>query len=165
MAARPSDRVRYRARISLLIKNPPQGNGGGISEFEANAHWAKYVCVLVSGYIEQSVKEVLLEHSAKSAAPRVSSYVEKTWPVSKNMACSAIFEVLGHFDTRWSEKFTAWVDEKEERKKEINEIVAWRNSIAHGKESSTNNVTIGSVSTKFKSACELVDFLEALSLE
>ena len=163
MAGRISDRARYRSRIEVLIKNPPQGSEGILSEFEAKAHWAKYVCVLVSGYIEQAVKEVLLEHSAQSAAPRVSSYVEKTWPISKNMACSSISEILGHFDTRWSENFATWIDEKEERKKEINEIVAWRNSIAHGKESSTNNVTIGSVATKFSSACELVDFVEELS--
>jgi len=163
MVSRVSDRVRYRSRIEVLIKNPPQGGDGSLSEFETKAHWAKYVCVLVSGYIEQAVKEVLLEHSAHSAAPRVSSYVEKTWPLSKNMACSAISEILGHFDARWSESFLTWVDEKEERKKEINEIVAWRNSIAHGKESSTNNVTIGSVTTKFYSACELVDFIEELS--
>ena len=162
MAVRASDRVRYRSRIQSLLNNTPGGGGGGISEFEVNAHWAKYVCVLVSGYIEQAVKEVLLEHSSSSSGPRVSSYVEKTWPSSKNMACTAINEMLGHFDARWSDIFLSWIDE-EERKKEINEIIAWRNSIAHGKESSTNNVTMGSVSKKFKSACDLVDFLEELS--
>jgi len=64
----------------------------------------------------------------------------------------------------WSERFDGWVNQNE-RKKELNEIIAWRNDIAHGKEANTNNVTLGSVSTKFRIACELIDFLEGLSVD
>ena len=45
---------------------------------------------------------------------------------------------------------------------EVNEIIKWRNDIAHGNEANTNNVTRGSVANKFKVACELVDFVEGL---
>lgn len=77
------------------------------------------------------------------------------------MKCDAISEILGHFDPAWQTSFDSWLGEKE-RKKEINEIISWRNNIAHGKESNTNNVTLGSVKTKMNVACELVDFLESL---
>lgn len=161
MAPRIADRTRYRQRIRSLLSNPPVSSDGAGSEFEVQAHWAKYTCVLISGFIEQSVKEILLEHASATSAPRIRKYVEGTWPNSKNMRCDAIREIIDHLDVGWSSSFDVWVGENE-RKKEINEIIKWRNDIAHGKESNTNNVTLGSVLTKFRIACELVDFIEAL---
>ena len=117
--------------------------------------------LLISGFIEQAVKEIILEHASATSSGRIRKYVEGTWPNSKNMRCDAIREILGHLDQAWSASFDAWLQE-DERKKEINEIISWRNDIAHGKESNTNNVTLSSVSTKFQVACQLVDFIEAL---
>ena len=161
MVSRVPDRRRYRARIQSLIERPPISGGGVGSELEVQAHWAKYTCVLISGFIEQAIKEIILEHASATAAPRIRRYVEGTWPSSRNMKCDAISEILINFDETWSRKFSFWIGEGE-RKKEINEIIKWRNDIAHGKEANTNNVTIGSVRTKFEIACELVDFLESL---
>lgn len=164
MALRISERQRYRSRIGNLISKPPTSEGGVGSESEVHAHWAKYTCVLISGFIEQSVKEIVIDHASTTASPRIRRYVEGTWPSSKNMKCDAILDILDNFDEVWSAKFRAWLEE-EERKKEINEIIKWRNDIAHGKEANTNNVTIGSVKTKFRIACDLIDFLEALPVE
>jgi hypothetical protein len=163
MAARASERQRYRTRIQSLIAKPPSAGDGLGSELEFQAHWAKYTCVLISGYIEQAIKEIVLEHASATAAPRIRRYVEGTWPSSRNMKCDAISELLKSFDEAWDARFTSWL-ETAERKKEINEIIKWRNDIAHGKEANTNNVTIGSVKTKFKIACDLVDFLEVLPM-
>lgn len=160
MASRQPERSKYRQRIGNLLKNPPQVSGSPSSEFEVKAHWAKYVCVLVSGYLEQALKEILLEHAASNSQSRIIRYVTETWPNSKNMKCDNIDEILRQFDLGWSDKFQEWIS-SQERKKEVNEIIAWRNNIAHGKEASTNNVTINSVSTKFKVACELIDFIES----
>ena len=153
------DRVKYRARIRHLLDNPPDSKSSAASESEMQAHWAKYVCVLVSGYLEQSLKEIFLEHATAASQPRVARYIERTWPVSKNMKCDAIEEILINFDDAWAKNFNEWYA-KGERKKEINEIIAWRNNIAHGKEPSTNNVTIVTVKQKYKTACDLVDLLE-----
>lgn len=161
MAVRAPDRQKYRTRIKSLIDKPPTASDGIGSELEVHAHWAKYTCVLISGFIEQAIKEIVLEHASATAAPRIRRYVEGTWPSSKNMRCDAISDILANFDDAWTVKFSIWIGEGE-RKKEINEIIKWRNDIAHGKESNTTNVTISSVKTKFKIACELVDFLEAL---
>lgn len=161
MAPRVAERVRYRQRIKSLVANPPTSVEGIGSELEIQAHWAKYTCVLISGFIEQAVKEIILEHASANAAPRIRKYIEGTWPDSKNMRSDAIKDILEHLDPGWSAQYETWV-KNEERKKEINEIITWRNAIAHGKESNTNNVTLGSVSTKFQVACQLVDFIEAL---
>lgn len=161
MADRVANRTRYRQRISDLLKKDIGAPGDVALELEVQAHWAKYNCVLISGFLEQSIKEILLEHVTATSQPRVRRYVEQGWPTSKNMKTDAIREILEKFDYTWGEKFTGWVSE-DERKKEVNEIIKWRNDIAHGNEANTNNVTRGSVASKFKVACDLVDFVEGL---
>lgn len=162
MARRIADRVRYRARIQSIISKLPTRPDDIAFELQVQAHWAKYSCVLISGFIEQAIKELLLEHASGKAAPRIRKYVEGTWPSSRNMRCDAISDILSHFDDGWATEFDSWI-KKKERKKEINEIIKWRNDIAHGKEANTNNVTISSVEKKFSIACDLVDFLENLA--
>lgn len=161
MAARVANRIRYRHRIAELLKKDVGTAGDFAFELEVQAHWAKYNCVLISGYLEQAIKEILLEHVTANSQTRVRRYVETGWPNSKNMKADAIREILDQFDTTWGEKFDVWIKE-DERKKEVNEIIKWRNDIAHGSEANTNNVTRGSVASKFKVACELVDFVEGL---
>lgn len=157
------DRKQYRKRIEKLVSAPPMGPDPDDLRYEADvqAHWAKYTCVLISGFIEQAVKEVVLEHASKAYSTRVRKYIEFTWPTSRNMRCDVIKDILGNFDDTWKESFENWLG-SEERLKEINEIVKWRNDIAHGKEANTSNVTLNSVSNKFRIACDLVDFVEGL---
>ena len=102
-----------------------------------------------------------MEHAYANSSPCVRKYVAGTWPTSKNMKYDAIKEVLGHFDGMWVTGFEEWLNGSE-RRKEINEIINWRNAIAHGKEENTNNVTLASVSNKFEIACDLIDYIEEL---
>ena len=147
-----------------MIKNPPSSAEGAALELEHDAHWAKYTCVLISGYIEQSVKEIFLEHVADKSSGRVKNYVKSTWPNAKNMNSAALVEIVNNLEPAWAEELGKWIDEKE-RKKEINEIIKWRNNIAHGKESATTNVTLNSVKEKFRVASELIDYIESLVLD
>ena len=158
------DRKQYRKRIEELVNKPPTSPDSDDLRYEANlqAHWAKYICVLISGFIEQAVKEIVLEHASATCSTRVSNYVECTWPSSKNMKFDAIRDLLGFFDNNWESNFENWLDNNDGAKKEINEIVSWRNNIAHGNEANTNNVTLNSVGKKFQIACDLVDFVEEL---
>lgn len=161
MTSRTLNRVVYRKRIKKLMESPPTNKEGTINEPEIRAHWAKYTCVLISGFIEQAIKEIFLEHASAVGSTRLHNYIEGTWPNSKNMRCDTINEFLRYCDVEWARYFEAWLKDTE-RKKEINEIIRWRNDIAHGKEANTNNITLQSVGQKFQIACDLVDFIENL---
>ncbi|EIO4088458.1 hypothetical protein CGI03_17805 [Vibrio parahaemolyticus] len=148
---------KYKSRISYLFK---LFNEDEYSSPETQANNAKYLAVLVSGYLEQSIKELLLHYAFQGSRPQVARYVEETWPISRNMNVDNIKTILHQFNSVWSDEFSRWLEEDVSRKSHINSIVRWRNSIAHGQESNTTGVTLVSVSTAFSTVSNLVSFIE-----
>lgn len=161
MVGKIPNRVLDRQRLRNLVNKPPTSAEGIGHETAVKAHWAKYICVLISGFVEQAIKEIIFEHVSSKTSPRVNKYVVDTWPKSTNMKCEAIGKILGSFDKKWEEVFNDWLSESE-RRKEINEIISWRNEIAHGRESNIGSVTLPSVANKFQIACNLIDFIDEL---
>lgn len=161
--SRQSDHQRYKNTINELLEQYDAATEDESPELQS--HHAKYLAVLVSGYLEQAIKELMLGYASNLSNESILRYITNTWPSSKNMRTGAINEILGHFNQSWSERFTDWLNQDDSRKNDINSIVKWRNSIAHGEESNTTGVTLNSVSQKFGTATELVSFIEAISNE
>lgn len=151
-------RHTYGARLTALAKKEP-------AEPDDQADWAKYLSVLVSGYLEQALKEILLEFAGRQNAVRLQSYITGTWPESRNMKPSNIKDILSHFDTRWAREFEEWLEAGDQYKSEISSLVSSRNDIAHGKEANTTGVTLRSTRKRLNITLELVDFLERLILK
>lgn len=150
-------RHTYRARLEELAKKTPD-------EPEEQADWAKYLSVLVSGYLEQSLKEILLEFAGRHNASRLHQYITGTWPESRNMKTTNIREILNHFDPNWAMGFDGWIANGGQYKSELNSLISSRNDIAHGKEANTTNVTLRSTRNRLSIAFELVEFLDELIL-
>ena len=97
---------------------------------ELQSDFAKYLCVLVSGYIERSLIALILEHARGKGAPTLQRFVEQRTKRFANANASRIQELLGDFDPDWRlELENILVDE---RKSAIDSIVDLRNTIAHG---------------------------------
>lgn len=156
--ARNRGHHQYKSRINHLFSFFEE------SDPEHQAHNAKYLAVLVSGYLEQAIKELLLRYASQGARPQIYRYIEETWPISRNMNTSNIDELLRQFNSSWSELFIEWLEEKEDRKNNINSVVRWRNGIAHGQESNTTGVTLVSVKNAFSTVSDLVSFVENVAL-
>jgi hypothetical protein len=151
---------KYKTRIESLIKLYDLQTKNLDINIEVHSHNAKYLAVLVSGYLEQAVKEILLGYATQVSRPQITRYLAKTWPISKNMYVDTIKEILNQFSEGWAEELNTWLNEDERRKADINLIISWRNSISHGQESNTTGVTLVSVKEKFKTVKSLVGFLE-----
>ncbi|BCE01280.1 HEPN domain-containing protein [Marinicellulosiphila megalodicopiae] len=147
---------KYRQRINQLFNTYEK-----VVDLEEQAHSAKYLAVLISGYLEQAIKELLLHYTSQGAMSQISNYVEQTWPISRNMKTQNIKMILSQFDEKWGDDFQCLFVNDEKKKGHINSIVEWRNSIAHGKEGNTLGVTIVSVKQAFKTIIELVTFVES----
>lgn len=150
------ERRRYYDRVRNLIDQ-------NISITpEQESHWAKYQCILISGYLEVSIKEILHDFSNDKTHPNIMRYVEASWPRSQNMNTDNIEKLLKKFNSEWAREFSEWLKTDGERQANINSLIEWRNRISHGKESATTGVTRVSVRNTFNTAHELVCELEKI---
>jgi hypothetical protein len=153
---------KYKSRIEYLLKEYSKANSDSDIDIESLSHKAKYLAVLISGYLEQAIKEILVIYVHHGARSQIHRYIEETWPISMNMSTKNITKILDQFDKGWGNDFTRWLNEEDRRKSDINDIVSWRNNIAHGNELKTNGVTLISVKEKLITITDLVAFIEKL---
>lgn len=97
---------------------------------EALAHWARYLCVLVSGFLENSVREVLTEFARTRSDPAVARYVAADLSGLTNARATKIVELVARFgpDHRSAVERAIEGDMRDA----LDSVVANRNLIAHG---------------------------------
>lgn len=97
---------------------------------QVQADVAKYLCVLVSGFLEQALASILVEYTRTRADPTVLRYVEGTLRRPGNMNAERITQLVGRFDELKRAKVEAYMSD--ERKDAINSVHGNRVNIAHG---------------------------------
>jgi hypothetical protein len=120
--------AEHRARIDAAF-----GRANALqsaADPETNADFAKYLCVLVSGFLERAVSESVQEHARKRSAPTLQRFVENnTWGFT-NVKCEKLKNLLGSFDPNWRLQLDALL--VDEVKDAIDSLVANRHLITHG---------------------------------
>jgi len=106
-----------------------------VMQFKADeellAHWAKYLCVLTSGFIENSFRIILTRYAKDKASPQVSNYVESCIKGITNLNEERIAQMLGAFSSEWRERF--YQKRTEIQKSAIDSVIANRHLIVHGR--------------------------------
>jgi len=102
----------------------------GDPDLEIRSDFARYLCVLVSGYLERALVEIILEHARSAGGPTLQRFVEVHTRRFANANCQRILSLVGNLDPRWRTDLEAVL--KDERKAAIDSIIALRNRIAHG---------------------------------
>ena len=72
-----------------------------LADLETQADFARYLCVLVSGYLEKSISELVLEHARQCGGPSMQRFVESNTRRFSNANAQRIKELLGSFNTDW----------------------------------------------------------------
>ena len=121
---------------------------------EIQADFASYLCILISGFLEKSVKTVLTTHSRARSAPSVARYVERTIRIG-NLNAPRLVELVGHFDPEQRNSLKTFLTG--ERTDAINGIHSNRNHIAHGTDVDLTYLRVKHYYEKIK---EVVAFLE-----
>lgn len=145
------DRLRKRLYAQL----------GRVSGFTGDAElmsdYAKYSCVLVSGFLECAIYEILLNYIKTKASPGVIRYVESQLSRFTSPTSEKICGLLGSFDSQWRSAIESYlVDEKKEA---VNSLVGLRHKIAHGESVGT---TFFQIEKYFKEVDKLVDQIELI---
>ena len=124
-------------------------------DIEVRSDLARYACVCVAGFLEQSLLHCghAVIHRLSHAAAR--NYAESHLKRSFNPRAREIVRYVAKFDLEWGKTLGEWMDETE-RGHTINALIGIRNQIAHGNSQST---TIGRVREYRRVVDALVDLL------
>ncbi len=97
---------------------------------ELQAHWARYMCVLVSGFLETSVRSIYSEYAKEKASPNVVNFVQNQLKQFQNPNMEKLLQLAGQFNPQWRE----WLEAAtlDEPKAAVDSIVSNRHAIAHG---------------------------------
>jgi len=122
-----TDQQRLRQRLdSLFDKISALSN-----DPELMAHWARYLCVLSSGYIEQAIRLILSDFARKQSASEVASFVSNQLEAFQNPKMGKVLNLVGAFDKNWRASLER--DTTGELKDAVDSIVANRHNLVHGR--------------------------------
>jgi len=126
------------------------------SDIEMQSHWAKYICVLCAGFLENAVFEIYGEFVRGAASKPVADYSESILSKVQNPKTDKFIDIAKSFKIDWGSSLELFIVENG-RKEAINNIMVNRHRIAHGENS---DITIAKINDYFKRALEVVDFIE-----
>lgn len=101
------------------------------SEAELLADFARFLCVLVAGFLEQAVIELPLEHVRIRSHISIHRHVERNLRRFTNANSQRIIDLFGSFDPDWRKDLESYL--VDERKAAVDSVVDLRNSISHGR--------------------------------
>jgi hypothetical protein len=143
--------VGHKQKIDAIFLKAKDLNG----DPELISHWSRYLCVLVSGFVEASVRTILSEFASKRASPEISGYVVKQLRGFQNAKMSKILDLTSEFGSSYRDELEKIVEG--ELKDAIDSIVSNRHLIAHGQD-----VGIGfdSIKRYYESAVKAIEEIE-----
>jgi RiboL-PSP-HEPN len=127
-----------------------------IKDVEMLGHWSRYLCVLVSGFIETSIQAILLDYADKKSAPEISHFVSQQVRDFQNAKMSKILALLGDFSPTISASIEAATDG--ELKESVDSIVQNRHQIAHGQ---TTGISLVTVKKYYENVVKVLEIVEA----
>lgn len=105
---------------------------GLITDEELKAHWSKYLCILTSGLLENSVKIILNIYASRCASPVITNYINFNLKTVTNLKDTKIRDLLSQFNENWKLEYEKIISD--EQKEAIDAVIANRHNIAHGKD-------------------------------
>ena len=129
----------------------------GLQDMELLAHWAKYLCVLVAGFVENSLDEVFSEFVKSSSSGPVARFATSRLGNIQNPNAERFIQIAYAFDASWGAQLEAFLGQNG-RKDAIDSIMANRHQIAHG---DSSGITLVRVKDYLDKCVEVVNFIEA----
>ena len=126
-------------------------------DLEIQSHWARYLCILVCGFVEVSVNTILDEYTKKHSNSQVADYVHSQLDWFQNPNSTKILNLIGSFNLSWKNSLElSIVDEKKDA---IDSIVANKNLISHG---ITTGISYMRLKGYYDQACKVIDLIKEI---
>lgn len=144
---------RLRKRLDSTFARMPLPS----TDVEVQADYAKYLCVLVSGFFENAIVALTLDFVGQRSSSEVSAFAEHQLRNWTNPNTEKVCTLLGSFSPDWRKQATDFL--VDERKESINSLVALRHKIAHGESVGTS---LSQVKAHYATILEVVKFIADL---
>lgn len=141
--------TRQRQRLDDLFQKAKN-----LPDLEVQSHLSRYLCVSVSGFLENSVRVTYTEYARRRADVSVADFVESRLRQFQNPKMGSILELAGAFSQEWRQRLE---DETSGQLGEsVNSIVGNRHKIAHGE---SVGLTLHTLIQYYADALRVVDLL------
>lgn len=140
-------------RLRWLIS---QANELNADQLELRAHWARYICVLSAGFLENALPDVYSQYSRACSTPAIGDYVESTLRKIQNPKAKKFEETAKAFNKTWEEDLSIFLN-SDGRREAIDAIMSNRHLIAHGKDSA---ITLVRLKEYLSKSVAVVEFIE-----
>jgi hypothetical protein len=124
---------------------------------DLQSHWSRYLCILLSGLIENSIKEIYSNYIVKNSAKAVADYAIAYLSTVSNPKTEKILSIVGSFKKEWQHDLEIYVSDNG-RKDAIDSVMANRHLIAHGKDV---GLTIARLNQFFIRVIEVLEHIES----
>jgi hypothetical protein len=111
-----------------------------VADAEVLSDFARYLCVLIAGFLEQAVIEVALEHVRTHSQISVLRHAESRLRRFTSANAQNIVDLLGSFDSDWRTDLETYL--VDEYKDAVNGVVNLRHAVAHGRYAGVTMVSV-----------------------
>lgn len=105
------------------------------TDFFLQAHLARYLIIVTSGYFEQAIQISLAEFARPRAHTQIVSYVDTTISWEGSINRYKLERILGRFDKQWFQSLETTAAEAE--KNAVDSVKELRDQLAHGSDNGT----------------------------
>ena len=128
------------------------------ADFEMRSHWAKYLCVLSAGFLENAITEIYGDFVRTASSKPVADYAMSHLSRIQKPKASRFIEIAGLFKSAWAAALESFIA-SDGRREAINSIMANRHEIAHGKQP---GITLTQIKNYLDRAVDVIEFIEHL---
>jgi hypothetical protein len=145
---------RLRSRLKAVF-----GRARSLGDVDAEilSDYARYLCVLVSGFVETAIEELAIEHCRIRSSPTVHRYTSSQLARIQNLNATKLLQLISSFDKQMHDELSLFLDGP--RKAALDSVLNLRNAIAHGESVS---LSMGRIIDYFEKIDEIVVHVEML---
>ena len=131
-----------------------------ITDPQIDLHWGRYMCIVVAGFLENSLQTVYRNYASRAADRNVANYVSSQLRYVRNPNADRFIVTATAFNQVWGKDLSVFISQND-RKDAIDKIQLNRNLSAHGNQSA---ITLTEVRAHLPKCVEVIDFIESQCL-
>lgn len=128
------------------------------TNLEMQAHWAKYICVLTAGFLENALKDIYIDYAKRQVSQPIAKFVGSQLSSIRNPKTDRFLIIAGAFKEDWVTELDTFVGD-EGRREAIDSIMTNRHQIAHGK-THNSSISLAQMKSYLTKAIEVIELIE-----